>query len=183
MLLVHLLANLVACFSSFIGNCILKLDFLLKYWISQIRSIEMVHKRFESFPEAFVKNLVSPQTKRWWPSRKSIVMTYFVAYNYNFFYIWSDLFLSYVMDSQHSCVLTNLYKPCALWNPLLILHSCNMSTFMLLQDTYWQPIITGESHLDSVFFGVAFRLARLIEIIRVRELLFLFIAKIINILF
>ncbi|GER25525.1 3 glucan synthase [Striga asiatica] len=29
-----------------------------------IRSIEMVHKRFESFPEAFVKNLVSPQIKR-----------------------------------------------------------------------------------------------------------------------
>ncbi|KAF8390568.1 hypothetical protein HHK36_025095 [Tetracentron sinense] len=29
-----------------------------------IRSIEMVHKRFESFPEAFVKNLASPHTKR-----------------------------------------------------------------------------------------------------------------------
>lgn len=33
------------------------------FW--QIRSIEMVHKRFESFPEAFVKNLVSSHTKRW----------------------------------------------------------------------------------------------------------------------
>ncbi|KAM3319238.1 callose synthase 10 [Capsicum chacoense] len=32
--------------------------------LGEIRSIEMVHKRFESFPEAFVKNLVSPQTKR-----------------------------------------------------------------------------------------------------------------------
>ncbi|KAF4376973.1 hypothetical protein F8388_022689, partial [Cannabis sativa] len=31
---------------------------------SQIRSMEMVRKRFESFPEAFVKNLVYPQTKR-----------------------------------------------------------------------------------------------------------------------
>ena len=30
----------------------------------QIRSIEMVHKRFESFPAAFVKNLVSPMNKR-----------------------------------------------------------------------------------------------------------------------
>lgn len=30
----------------------------------QIRSIEMVHKRFESFPEALVKNLVSSQAKR-----------------------------------------------------------------------------------------------------------------------
>ncbi|KAM7475705.1 hypothetical protein LguiB_022948 [Lonicera macranthoides] len=32
--------------------------------LGEIRSIEMVHKRFESFPEAFVKNLVSPRTKR-----------------------------------------------------------------------------------------------------------------------
>ncbi|KAJ4712497.1 Callose synthase [Melia azedarach] len=32
--------------------------------LGEIRSIEMVHKRFESFPEAFVKNLVSPQAKR-----------------------------------------------------------------------------------------------------------------------
>ncbi|GMY15024.1 callose synthase 10 isoform X6 [Fagus crenata] len=32
--------------------------------LGEIRSIEMVHKRFESFPEAFVKNLVSPQTNR-----------------------------------------------------------------------------------------------------------------------
>ncbi|KAE8123986.1 hypothetical protein FH972_018899 [Carpinus fangiana] len=32
--------------------------------LGEIRSIEMVHKRFESFPEAFAKNLVSPQTKR-----------------------------------------------------------------------------------------------------------------------
>lgn len=32
--------------------------------LGEIRSPEMVHKRFESFPEAFVKNLVSPQTKR-----------------------------------------------------------------------------------------------------------------------
>ncbi|KAL3839046.1 hypothetical protein ACJIZ3_023637 [Penstemon smallii] len=31
--------------------------------LGEIRSIEMVHKRFESFPEAFVKNLVSPQIK------------------------------------------------------------------------------------------------------------------------
>ncbi|KAL3623547.1 Callose synthase 10 [Castilleja foliolosa] len=30
--------------------------------LGEIRSIEMVHKRFESFPEAFVKNLVSPQS-------------------------------------------------------------------------------------------------------------------------
>ncbi|KAH9625672.1 hypothetical protein KSS87_000065 [Heliosperma pusillum] len=29
-----------------------------------IRSIEMVHKRFESFPEAFVKNMSSPRMKR-----------------------------------------------------------------------------------------------------------------------
>lgn len=33
--------------------------------VMQIRSLEMVHKRFESFPEAFVKNLVSSHTKRW----------------------------------------------------------------------------------------------------------------------
>ncbi|KAI3499518.1 hypothetical protein L1887_35319 [Cichorium endivia] len=32
--------------------------------LGEIRSIEMVHKRFESFPEAFVKQLVSPQAKR-----------------------------------------------------------------------------------------------------------------------
>lgn len=32
--------------------------------LGEIRSLEMVHKRFESFPEAFVKNLVSSQTKR-----------------------------------------------------------------------------------------------------------------------
>ncbi|XP_059441555.1 callose synthase 10 [Corylus avellana] len=32
--------------------------------LGEIRSIEMVHKRFETFPEAFAKNLVSPQTKR-----------------------------------------------------------------------------------------------------------------------
>ncbi|XP_061360871.1 callose synthase 10 [Gastrolobium bilobum] len=32
--------------------------------LGEIRSIEMVHKRFESFPGAFVKNLVSPQTQR-----------------------------------------------------------------------------------------------------------------------
>lgn len=31
--------------------------------LGEIRSIEMVHKRFESFPAAFVKNLVSPQAK------------------------------------------------------------------------------------------------------------------------
>ncbi|XP_077236924.1 glucan synthase-like 8 [Tasmannia lanceolata] len=32
--------------------------------LGEIRSIEMLHKRFENFPEAFVKNLVSPQAKR-----------------------------------------------------------------------------------------------------------------------
>lgn len=32
--------------------------------LGEIRSIEMVHKRFESFPAAFVKNLVSPQAQR-----------------------------------------------------------------------------------------------------------------------
>lgn len=32
--------------------------------LGEIRSIEMMHKRFESFPEAFVKNLVSPQPMR-----------------------------------------------------------------------------------------------------------------------
>ncbi|KAL3512615.1 hypothetical protein ACH5RR_025332 [Cinchona calisaya] len=32
--------------------------------LGEIRSIEMVHRRFESFPEAFVKNLVSSQVKR-----------------------------------------------------------------------------------------------------------------------
>ncbi|KAF6157565.1 hypothetical protein GIB67_004503 [Kingdonia uniflora] len=32
--------------------------------LGEIRSIEMVHKRFETFPEAFVKNLVSSQTRR-----------------------------------------------------------------------------------------------------------------------
>ncbi|GAV80876.1 Glucan_synthase domain-containing protein/FKS1_dom1 domain-containing protein [Cephalotus follicularis] len=32
--------------------------------LGEIRSIEMVHKRYESFPEAFVKNLVSPHGKR-----------------------------------------------------------------------------------------------------------------------
>lgn len=31
--------------------------------LGEIRSLEMMHKRFESFPEAFVKNLVSTQTK------------------------------------------------------------------------------------------------------------------------
>ncbi|KAK9066428.1 hypothetical protein SSX86_013750 [Deinandra increscens subsp. villosa] len=32
--------------------------------LGEIRSIEMVHKRFESFPEAFVKQLVSSQAKK-----------------------------------------------------------------------------------------------------------------------
>ncbi|KAL0318851.1 UNVERIFIED_CONTAM: Callose synthase 10 [Sesamum angustifolium] len=32
--------------------------------LGEIRSVEMVHKRFESFPGAFVKNLVSPQIKK-----------------------------------------------------------------------------------------------------------------------
>ncbi|XP_059644650.1 callose synthase 10 isoform X2 [Cornus florida] len=32
--------------------------------LGEIRSIEMVHKRFESFPGVFVKNLVSSETKR-----------------------------------------------------------------------------------------------------------------------
>ncbi|KAF7135954.1 hypothetical protein RHSIM_Rhsim08G0183600 [Rhododendron simsii] len=32
--------------------------------LGEIRSLEMVHKRFESFPEAFAKKLVSEQTKR-----------------------------------------------------------------------------------------------------------------------
>ncbi|XP_048137131.1 callose synthase 10 isoform X2 [Rhodamnia argentea] len=32
--------------------------------LGEIRSIEMLHRRFESFPEAFVKNLVSSQMKR-----------------------------------------------------------------------------------------------------------------------
>ncbi|XP_058180516.1 callose synthase 10 isoform X2 [Rhododendron vialii] len=32
--------------------------------LGEIRSLEMVHKRFESFPEAFAKKLVSAQTKR-----------------------------------------------------------------------------------------------------------------------
>lgn len=32
--------------------------------LGEIRSIEMVHKRFESFPAAFVKNLASPRMKR-----------------------------------------------------------------------------------------------------------------------
>ncbi|OAY48210.2 callose synthase 10 [Manihot esculenta] len=32
--------------------------------LGEIRSLDMVHRRFESFPEAFVKNLVSPQAKR-----------------------------------------------------------------------------------------------------------------------
>jgi len=40
-------------------------ELLLVNNLQQIRSIEMVHKRFESFPGAFVKNLVSPQAKRW----------------------------------------------------------------------------------------------------------------------
>ncbi|KAL1323430.1 callose synthase 10 [Arachis hypogaea] len=32
--------------------------------LGEIRSIQMLHKRFESFPGAFVKNLASPQAKR-----------------------------------------------------------------------------------------------------------------------
>ncbi|XP_024168978.1 callose synthase 10 [Rosa chinensis] len=36
--------------------------------LGEIRSIEMVHKRFESFPEAFVKNLVSQSQKQRFPS-------------------------------------------------------------------------------------------------------------------
>lgn len=32
--------------------------------LGEIRSLDMVHKRFESFPEAFARNLVSQQTKR-----------------------------------------------------------------------------------------------------------------------
>ncbi|KAK9734060.1 hypothetical protein RND81_04G111900 [Saponaria officinalis] len=32
--------------------------------LGEIRSIEMVHERFESFPEAFVKNMSSPRMKR-----------------------------------------------------------------------------------------------------------------------
>ncbi|KAK9926738.1 hypothetical protein M0R45_023951 [Rubus argutus] len=40
----------------------------LLYVLLTIRSIEMVHKRFESFPEAFVKNLVSQSQKQRFPS-------------------------------------------------------------------------------------------------------------------
>ncbi|KAI9108924.1 hypothetical protein K1719_020229 [Acacia pycnantha] len=32
--------------------------------LGEIRSLEMVHKRFESFPEAFVNRMISPQMKR-----------------------------------------------------------------------------------------------------------------------
>ncbi|KAK3005726.1 hypothetical protein RJ639_016711 [Escallonia herrerae] len=39
--------------------------------LGEIRSVEMVHKRFESFPEAFVKNLVSSQSKRMPINRQS----------------------------------------------------------------------------------------------------------------
>ncbi|XP_072977021.1 callose synthase 10 isoform X1 [Typha angustifolia] len=38
--------------------------------LGEIRSIEMLHKRFESFPEAFTKNLVSPQAKGMPPNRQ-----------------------------------------------------------------------------------------------------------------
>ncbi|URD86787.1 callose synthase [Musa troglodytarum] len=37
--------------------------------LGEIRSLDMFHKRFESFPEAFVKNLVSSQMKRSIPNR------------------------------------------------------------------------------------------------------------------
>lgn len=46
----------------FLFNDLLSLSFVFDSW--QIRSIEMLHKRFENFPEAFVKNLVSSQTRR-----------------------------------------------------------------------------------------------------------------------
>ncbi|XP_065873962.1 callose synthase 10 [Euphorbia lathyris] len=39
--------------------------------LGEIRTLEMVHKRFESFPEAFSKNLVSPQAKRMTFSRQA----------------------------------------------------------------------------------------------------------------
>ncbi|KAK1433883.1 hypothetical protein QVD17_10801 [Tagetes erecta] len=40
--------------------------------LGEIRSVEMVHKRFESFPEAFVKQLVSSQAKKMPMSGQSI---------------------------------------------------------------------------------------------------------------
>ncbi|WCJ36196.1 glucan synthase-like 8 [Euphorbia peplus] len=39
--------------------------------LGEIRTLEMVHKRFESFPEAFAKNLVSSQAKRMTFSRQA----------------------------------------------------------------------------------------------------------------
>ncbi|KAJ6805753.1 callose synthase 10-like [Iris pallida] len=38
--------------------------------LGEIRSLDMLHKRFESYPQAFVKNLVSPQTRRMAPNRQ-----------------------------------------------------------------------------------------------------------------
>lgn len=39
-------------------------DFSFPLPFLQIRSIEMLHKRFESFPDAFVKKLVYSETQR-----------------------------------------------------------------------------------------------------------------------
>lgn len=114
--LIFMEKNEVSCASSCQFSCMLLIFyrqvcpeecFLLKYWISQIRSIEMVHKRFESFPEAFVKNLVSPQTKRWWPQDSQLFITYDVAYSIFKFYICSDFFFFYMVVGQPCYVLTN----------------------------------------------------------------------------
>ena len=65
----------ILCFSEFY-RCLACL-------LVQIRSIEMVHKRFESFPEAFVKNLVSPDTKRWFSNRDWELFNVYLIISFN----------------------------------------------------------------------------------------------------
>lgn len=51
-------------FRAYLLNQIIPLSLIFPFLL-QIRSIEMVHKRFESFPAAFVKNMASPKTRRY----------------------------------------------------------------------------------------------------------------------
>ncbi|KAK9995555.1 hypothetical protein SO802_020241 [Lithocarpus litseifolius] len=61
--------------------------------LGEIRSIEMVHKRFESFPEALVKNLVSSQAKRM-PSNSEAPQDMNKAYAALFSPFWNEIIKS-----------------------------------------------------------------------------------------
>ncbi|XP_020675367.1 callose synthase 10 isoform X2 [Dendrobium catenatum] len=61
--------------------------------LGEIRSIEMLQKRFESFPEAFVKNLVSDQSRRM-PLPRQYAQDLHKAYAATFAPFWNDIIKS-----------------------------------------------------------------------------------------